>query len=105
MKGGRSDLTRGKEAWKHLERIAYSRSVRAVFDDWLDLMLSAYLFFTDNFARPDFEAKFKAQKLDGPYEKRYMEIVAKYADIVPPRICPEDSSISDYTVNAMSNRQ
>ena len=38
---------------------------------------------TDNFSRPDFVDKFKANKLDGAYEDRYMEIVKRYADKEP----------------------
>jgi type I restriction-modification system DNA methylase subunit len=74
------DLHHGREVWKHLERVAYSRSTDRVFEDWLDLMLAAYFSLTDNFTRPDFVEKPKANKFDGPYEDRYMEIVRRYKD-------------------------
>jgi type I restriction-modification system DNA methylase subunit len=79
-KGNTRDLHHGKEVWKHLEQVCYSRSTGQVFSDWLDLMLAAYLSLTDNFARPNFIEKVKANKFDGIYEDRYLEIVKKYAD-------------------------
>lgn len=79
-KGNIRDLHHGREVWKHLERIVYSHSPERVFEDWLDLMLSAYLSLTDNLGRPDFWEKLKSNKLDGPYESRYMEIVRRYGD-------------------------
>jgi hypothetical protein len=45
-----------------------------VFSDWLDLMLTAYLSFTDNVRRGNTDMT----KFDGEYEKRYMEIVERY---------------------------
>jgi type I restriction-modification system DNA methylase subunit len=82
-RGNIRDLHRGREAWKHIEKIAYGRSIERVFEDWLDLMLAAYLSITDNFSRPYFIEKLKAQKLDGIFEDRYMEIVKRYADKAP----------------------
>jgi type I restriction-modification system DNA methylase subunit len=78
-----SDLHHGREVWKDLEQVSYGRSAERVFEDWLDLMLAAYLSVTDNLSRPDFEEKLKANKLDGTYEDRYMEIAKRYADDHP----------------------
>lgn len=78
-KGG--NLTHGKEAWGHLERIINrGRDRGRVFHDWLDLMLAALLALTDNMCRDNFLAKFKANEMDGAYNDRYMEIVGRYAD-------------------------
>jgi len=75
-----SDIS-GKSVWKHLERvIRQGYLLNDVFNDWLELMLNTYLSFTDNFRRPNFEEKFKQQKLDAPYEDAYMTIVRRYAD-------------------------
>lgn len=82
-KGNIRDLHHGREVWRNLEQVAYSRSAGQVFEDWLDLMLAAYLSVTDNLSRPDFADKFKANRLDGVYEDRYMEIVKRYADDQP----------------------
>ena len=79
-KGNTRDLHHGREVWKHLECVAYGRSTERVFEDWVDLMLAAYLSLTDNFGRSDFVEKLKANKLDGPYEDRYIEIVKLYKD-------------------------
>lgn len=78
------ELSYGKEVWKNLEKLINRGKDRSrVFEDWLDLMMAAYLSLTDNVQRPDFADKFKANKLDGPYEDRYMEIVARYEDDRP----------------------
>jgi type I restriction-modification system DNA methylase subunit len=63
---------------EHIINAGHARE--RVFEDWLDLMLSAHLSLTDNYFRAEFPEKLKAKKLDGPYEKRYMEIVSRYAD-------------------------
>jgi type I restriction-modification system DNA methylase subunit len=73
-------LYHGREVRKHLGKVAYGHSIDTIFHDWLDLMLASHLSFTDNMARPDFVEKFKANKLDGIYEDRYMEIVKRYDD-------------------------
>jgi type I restriction-modification system DNA methylase subunit len=83
-KGNIRDLHHGREVWKHLERVCYSRSTGQVFSDWLDLMLAAYLSLTENFARPNFLEKLKQNKFDGAYEGRYIEIAKQYADDAKP---------------------
>ena len=79
-------LTHGKEVWKHLEQVEYGRSRNTVFEDWLDLMLSANLSVTDNLKRHDF-TEFKERlgnnNFDGEFEERYMGIVERYKDDRP----------------------
>ena len=64
------------ESWKHIERIiAWGHSPNQVFEDWLDLMLSAILAFTDNAVRGNIK---EGSKFDGVYEERYLEIMRRY---------------------------
>lgn len=79
-KGNIRDLHYGREVWRHLEPVMYNHSSECVFEDWLDLMLSAHLSLTDNMSRPNFVEKLESNKLDGQYEDRYMEIVSRYAN-------------------------
>lgn len=71
----------GKRTWKELEHIiALGYSYSTVFNDFLELILSALLSLTDNMTRPQIMEKLLENKLDGIYEDSYKAIVNKYPE-------------------------
>ena len=65
----------GNAGWKHLEHFhALGHSVRPIFRDWLFLIRSAHLSFTDNLAR----GLTDPSAFNGEYEARYLELVERY---------------------------
>lgn len=72
----------GREVWKKLEEVSYSYSKDVVFTDWINLILYAYLSYTDNLIRePDkFKENLLKNNLNGKYEEEYKKIAIKYID-------------------------
>lgn len=79
-RGTTRDLVYGKEIWEQIEEVTHVYSPNDVFNDWLDIIINAYLSLTDNMYRNNFLDKATKNKLDGIYEDRYMAIVKKYND-------------------------
>ena len=69
----------GREVWRELEfitREGYSSS--QVFTDFVDAVLNSLLSLTDNSTKPDFLERLRENRLQGKFEDRYMEVVARY---------------------------
>lgn len=71
----------GKEVWKELENInRFGYGYSQIFSDWIDLALNSLLSLTENFDKPDFAERVKANKLEGIFNDRYMAIVRRYRE-------------------------
>jgi type I restriction-modification system DNA methylase subunit len=81
MKGTYPVPPQGKETWKQLTEIArFGYSYSDIFSDFVETILAALLSLTDNMKHADFVERLKQNKLTGLYEKRYLQLVAKYQE-------------------------
>jgi hypothetical protein len=74
---GRVPTSTAYRIWLQLRRITdFGHAPSQVFDDWLDMILSAHLSVTDNLARkgPSID------RLDGAHEIRYSRLMARYPE-------------------------
>src|SRR5579864_435861 len=71
----------GKRTWKTLTQVEkFGYEMPDVFTDFVDFVLSALLSWTDNLKYGDVKERFSENALTGPYEDRYMAIIAKYKE-------------------------